>query len=64
MTKPVKYKPRVRIMFEPREGGGGQWFAVLVNREGEELSRSPAGTEHEAEGYMKTFRERGAWLKS
>lgn len=54
---------RVRVFAQQTEGAW-KWYAALMDSDGTEVSRSPEGTEHEAEGYMENHRRYGAWLKS
>jgi hypothetical protein len=52
-----------RITLTVRFVGGGRWVAV-AHAGAHELSRSPEGSEEEAEHYMNNYRRYGAWLKS
>lgn len=52
-------RPRVRVR---RDKQG--WYAALIDAQEKEVSRSPHGTELEAEKYMDNYRRFGAWKAS
>jgi hypothetical protein len=52
-------KVRLRVKWE-----SGAWYAILLDRADNEVGRSPAGNEHEAEQYMANYRLFGAWTRS
>lgn len=56
-------KTRLRIVSQQTEDGW-RWYATLIDRDENELARSPAGTEVEAERYMENYRRYGAWERS